>query len=161
MKMAEMRYGCQGSCEMNLKINRFDRHHSDVAEMAKKLKEVLEACYGQSPWSEPYLVGNLKTDTYFLAEVDGELVGFLSLQVIMDDMEITNLAVKPEFQSQKIASSLMNQIMNFSGTFFLEVRESNLPAQNLYKKYNFEQFHTRKNYYSHPTEDAILMRKIQ
>ena len=73
----------------------------------------------------------------------------------MGDMEITNLAVKPEFQSKKIASALMEQIKDFSGTIFLEVRE------NLYQKYNFEKFHTRKNYYSHPTEDAILMRKIQ
>lgn len=144
-----------------MKIERFDSAKFDTQDIACKLKEVLELCYGESPWSESYLLSNLKRDIYFLAEVDDELVGFLAIQVIMEEMEITNLAVKPEFQSNKIASTLMDQVADFAGTLFLEVRKSNKPAQNLYKKYNFEAFYTRKNYYSHPTEDAILMRKIQ
>ena len=144
-----------------MKIKRFDSARLDTRDIALKLKEILDLCYGESPWSEVYLLSNLKRDVYFLAEVDDEIVGFLAVQVVMEEMEITNLAVKPEFQSNKIASTLMDQINNFSGTLFLEVRKSNKLAQNLYKKYNFEAFYTRKNYYSHPTEDAILMRKIQ
>ncbi len=144
-----------------MKIKRFDSARLDRRDIALKLKEILDLCYGESPWSEVYLLSNLKRDVYFLAEVDDEIVGFLAVQVVMEEMEITNLAVKPEFRSKKIASALMDQINNFSGTLFLEVRKSNKLAQNLYKKYNFEAFYTRKNYYSHPTEDAILMRKIQ
>ncbi|MFK4947405.1 ribosomal-protein-alanine N-acetyltransferase [Lactococcus garvieae] len=144
-----------------MKIKRFDSARLDTRDIALKLKEILDLCYGESPWSEVYLLSNLKRDVYFLAEVDDEVVGFLAVQVVMEEMEITNLAVKPEFRSKKIASALMDQINNFSGTLFLEVRKSNKLAQNLYKKYNFEAFYTRKNYYSHPTEDAILMRKIQ
>ena len=144
-----------------MKIKRFDSARLDTRDIALKLKEILDLCYGESPWSEVYLLSNLKRDVYFLAEVDDEVVGFLAVQVVMEEMEITNLAVKPEFRSKKIASALMEQINNFSGTLFLEVRKSNKLAQNLYKKYNFEAFYTRKNYYSHPTEDAILMRKIQ
>ncbi|MCH1723776.1 ribosomal protein S18-alanine N-acetyltransferase [Lactococcus formosensis] len=144
-----------------MKIKRFDSARLDRRDIALKLKEILDLCYGESPWSEVYLLSNLKRDVYFLAEVDDEVVGFLAVQVVMEEMEITNLAVKPEFRSKKIASALMEQINNFSGTLFLEVRKSNKLAQNLYKKYNFEAFYTRKNYYSHPTEDAILMRKIQ
>ena len=144
-----------------MKIKRFDSARLDRRDIALKLKEILDLCYGESPWSEVYLLSNLKRDVYFLAEVDDEIVGFLAVQVVMEEMEITNLAVKPEFRSKKIASALMEQINNFSGTLFLEVRKSNKLAQNLYKKYNFEAFYTRKNYYSHPTEDAILMRKIQ
>lgn len=144
-----------------MKIKRFDSARLDTRDIALKLKEILDLCYGESPWSEVYLLSNLKRDVYFLAEVDDEIVGFLAVQVVMEEMEITNLAVKPEFRSKKIASALMDQINNFSGTLFLEVRKSNKLAQNLYKKYNFEDFYTRKNYYSHPTEDAILMRKIQ
>ena len=144
-----------------MKIKRFDSARLDTRDIALKLKEILDLCYGESPWSEVYLLSNLKRDVYFLAEVDDEIVGFLAVQVVMEEMEITNLAVKPEFRSKKIASALMEQINNFSGTLFLEVRKSNKLAQNLYKKYNFEAFYTRKNYYSHPTEDAILMRKIQ
>lgn len=144
-----------------MKIKRFDSARLDTRDIALKLKEILDLCYGESPWSEVYLLSNLKRDVYFLAEVDDEIVGFLAVQVVMEEMEITNLAVKPEFRSKKIASALMDQINNFSGTLFLEVRKSNKLAQNIYKKYNFEAFYTRKNYYSHPTEDAILMRKIQ
>ena len=124
-----------------MKIERFDSAKFDTQDIACKLKEILELCYGESPWSESYLLSNLKRDIYFLAEVDDELVGFLAVQVVMEE--------------------LMDQVADFAGTLFLEVRESNKPAQNLYKKYNFEAFYTRKNYYSHPTEDAILMRKIQ
>lgn len=145
---------------MNLKIRRFDAKEYSLVDLAGKLEKILQACYGCSPWSNAYLQNNLKTDRYFLAEVDGEIVGFLSVQILMDEMEITNLAVDPDFQNKKVASTLMNQVQGFAGTLFLEVRASNTAAQNLYRKYNFESFHTRKNYYSHPVEDAILMRKI-
>ena len=101
-----------------MKIKRFDSARLDTRDIALKLKEILDLCYGESPWSEVYLLSNLKRDVYFLAEVDDEIVGFLAVQVVMEEMEITNLAVKPEFQSKKIASSLMDQINNFSGTLF-------------------------------------------
>lgn len=107
-----------------MKIERFDSAKFETQDIACKLKEILDLCYGESPWSEAYLLSNLKRDIYFLAEVDDELVGFLAVQVVMEEMEITNLAVKPEFQSNKIASSLMDQVANFAGTLFLEVRES-------------------------------------
>ena len=64
---------------MNLKIKRLDVQKADRAKLAHKLEKILKACYGRSPWSEAYLRKNLKTDTYFLAEAEGELVGFLSL----------------------------------------------------------------------------------
>jgi ribosomal-protein-alanine N-acetyltransferase len=109
----------------------------------------------------------LTKDEYFLAEDENldeknnenRLIGFLAVQSVMDEMEICNIAVCPDFQGQGVGSLLLENISDFAGRVFLEVRASNLSAQSLYKKQGFVQYHTRKKYYAHPTEDAILMKR--
>ena len=54
-----------------MKIERFDSAKFDTQDIACKLKEILELCYGESPWSESYLLSNLKRDIYFLASLQG------------------------------------------------------------------------------------------
>jgi len=101
----------------------------------------------------------LETTDYYLAFDHQRLVGFLAVSHVMDQMEVTNIAVLPDYQGKGVATSLLSKILNFSGTIFLEVRESNKVAQGLYDKLGFEPYHRRKNYYHNPSEDAILMRK--
>jgi ribosomal-protein-alanine N-acetyltransferase len=98
---------------------------------------------------------------YFLVYDEQRLVGFLATQQVMDELEITNFAVIPAYQRRGLAKQLMSNLWTFHGTLFLEVRESNQTARHLYEKCGFVQFNRRKAYYSHPVEDALLLRKTQ
>lgn len=122
---------------------------------------LLTAVYGQSPWSvEQIEADKAKSDTiYFYAYQDGEVVGFLSVQDLAGELEITNIAIHPDHQGQGLADQLMQELASYSRPIFLEVRASNQAAQNLYTKHGFEVVGKRKNYYHQPVEDAVLMKR--
>ncbi len=64
-------------------------------------------------------------EDYYLAYEGQELVGFLAVQTVLDEMEILQIAVRADFQRLGIASQLMAAVMDWDGDIFLEVRESN------------------------------------
>ncbi len=94
-----------------------------------------------------------------LALVDGLVRGFLvSRQTAPGEREILSLAVEPEMRRRGIARTLLRQeISRFPGSWFLEVRESNTPAINLYRSMGFQEIGRRSGYYSAPAESAIVM----
>lgn len=130
-------------------------------ELAQAIYEVLVDVYEQSPWTLKQIKSDLsQTNTdYFYAYVDYEIVGFLSIQNLVGQLEVTNLAVKKAYQGQGLANQLMQGLVGRSEDIFLEVRVSNLPAQRLYKKFGFINVARRKDYYRAPIEDAIVMRR--
>jgi len=77
--------------------------------------------------------------------------------------DITNIAVHPDFRRKGLAQALIVEFEKLlpddAHEIFLEVRESNEPAENLYKKCGFEQISLRKNFYVNPRENAIVMKK--
>jgi len=84
--------------------------------------------------------------------------------MVLDEGVILNFAIDPKFQHQGLGTRLLNETLNLlvdNGIrmFFLDVRVSNLIAQNLYRKFDFHPIGKRKNYYSEPIEDAIVMVK--
>ena len=92
----------------------------------------------------------------------GETVGHICLETVLDEGILTSVAVKEKYRNKGIAKKLMDSFIdeakNRNIAFInLEVRASNAPAIALYEKYGFEKVGTRKNYYSKPTEDALLM----
>lgn len=135
----------------------------ETETQVEQIFALLESVYEKSPWSKKFIKEDMSSESshYFLAAEGKRLIGFLSVQEMMGELEITNLAVYTQNQKKGIASQLLENLSDFRGTIFLEVRESNLPAQNLYEKWGFEKYHTRKKYYTNPLEDAFLMRKIQ
>lgn len=93
------------------------------------------------------------------------LVGYLIAFVIAPEVEIANLAVSPAYRKQGIGRALMEEGLRICreedcDSFYLEVRESNLPAQALYRRLGFEPIGRRKHYYRLPTEDALLMARL-
>ena len=138
-------------------------HLTDYKQLAELIHEILIEIYGQSPWSRSQIVLDLEKPevTYYLAysEEGHDLLGFLASQMIIDEIEITNLAVKADFQKQGIASLLMESLFPFIGSIFLEVRASNIAAIKLYEKFGFSKFNERKDYYHNPVENALLMKK--
>ena len=93
-----------------------------------------------------------------------EVIGFVGIWIIAGEGDITNIAVNSSYRKQGIASNLLSKLIEFSKEFnctdiTLEVRSSNTPDQNLYKKFGFQEEGIRKMYYSDNGEDAIIMWK--
>lgn len=118
------------------------------------------------PWSLESLK-NLMEDENSVAfvAVDNEVIcGYCGVNTILDEGYITNVAVLENYRNQGIGRMLVNALLDFAkerGLAFLtlEVRKSNTPAINLYSKNSFEKVGERKNYYTSPTENALLMTK--
>jgi ribosomal-protein-alanine N-acetyltransferase len=95
-----------------------------------------------------------------VAELADKVVGFLvSRQTAPGEREILNLAVDPLARRKGVARALLaHELRGRQGEWFLEVRESNVEALNLYEKLDFKRVAVRNNYYQDPLESAIVMR---
>lgn len=97
---------------------------------------------------------------YFVATNKEELLGYIGVINCTDFFEIIGIAVKKDFQRSGVGSKLLQHIVNTAKEnniekIFLEVDETNIPAQNFYKKNNFSITNIRKNYYKN--NDAFVM----
>ncbi|MFH1542310.1 MAG: ribosomal protein S18-alanine N-acetyltransferase [bacterium] len=98
----------------------------------------------------------------YIVAKEGELVvGYIGIEKVLDEIHIINMAVRPENREHGIGKQLIDNIINNRDTFYLEVRVSNIPAQNLYKKYGFKIVGKRSRYYQDNQEDAYIMRRDQ
>lgn len=134
-----------------------------TAELIPSIAEIERLCFSQ-PWSENALHEELFNETAcFIAAVTdvGETVGYAGLHCVLDEGYIDNIAVRPEYRRQGVAGELLEAFLRFGRAklafLTLEVRASNEPAIALYRKYGFREVGRRKNYYTAPVEDAILM----
>ena len=115
-------------------------------------------------WSRDAFVSDMKNPVarYLVAEQDGKTAGYVGCQTVLDEGYITNVAVSPDFRRQGIARALIAELTAKAGEnklafVTLEVRESNAPAIALYNGAGFAPVGKRKNFYSNPTENAVLM----
>ena len=116
------------------------------------------------PWTHEQLMAQLSDFMHiFLAAEDenGRAVGYAGLMYVLDEGYISNVAVSPDRRREGIADMLLTELYaraKAKKSFLtLEVRESNIPAQSLYKKHGYTEVGRRKAYYSRPKEDAVLM----
>jgi ribosomal-protein-alanine N-acetyltransferase len=98
----------------------------------------------------------------WVAEADGRVVGMIVGWLLVDEMHIATIATHPDYRRQGIGSklllhTLMKSMDEGARSSFLEVRESNIPAQEMYLKFGYEKMGRRKRYYRDNDEDAILM----
>lgn len=147
---------------MNYNKNRIRIIPADVSH-AFQIAEIEKQCFSL-PWSENAVTDflTLPTSVCLVAEKDGSIAGYVGMTNILGEGSITNVAVKPEFRRLGIASALISHLIDIAKSkgidkIMLEVRFSNQSAQNLYEKHGFSVVGTRKNFYSKPTEDALLM----
>ena len=112
-------------------------------------------------WTESQLCSLGDNILYLVAVSDGQAVGIISVSLSLYDGEVLNLAVLPSARRQGVAQALLDGVMERlpreCEALFLEVAESNLPAQNLYGKNGFLPVGRRKHFYGN--EDAVMMRK--
>lgn len=116
------------------------------------------------PWSRQDFLDSVKNDThiYLVAEQDGIIMGYCGMWGIAGEGQITNVAVAPQFHRQGVAKKLFRVFLEKGKqmgltVFTLEVRTSNLPAIQLYKKFGFKEAGIRKKFYELPKEDALIM----
>ena len=113
-----------------------------------------------NPWSETAVNAELENhcSEIYIALVDGTAAGYANIYTVLDEMDIVRVAVLPEYRRQGIAAEILKTVLaEKQGTVYLDVRESNHPAISLYKSLGFVDTGVRKNYYTNPTENAILM----
>ena len=129
----------------------------------EQLVAIEKECFN-SPWSYTSLYETLNNvNATFLGAVDAnnKLLGYIGIYNILKEGYITNIAVLKEYRNLGIASKLITDVINYSSNnnmlfLTLEVRKSNVPAINLYEKFNFKQVGIRKNFYTNPLEDALI-----
>lgn len=118
------------------------------------------------PWSEKAFFDEFANDKSIMlcAKANDELAGFITAFAVLDEVNIYNVAVTEKYRRNGIAGELLNalqeRVKSFASFITLEVRESNLSAINLYKNKGYTEVGLRKNYYSLPKENAILMTKF-
>ncbi|MGH9150433.1 MAG: ribosomal protein S18-alanine N-acetyltransferase, partial [Acidimicrobiales bacterium] len=125
----------------------------------------IEAQVYPRPWSLSLFLSELAirtTRAYYVARVDGLVVGYAGLMVTGEDGHVTNLAVDPAWHRQKIGSRLLanlarEALARGARNLTLEVRVSNHAAQALYARFGFRPAGLRKNYYAETNEDALIM----
>ena len=99
---------------------------------------------------------------YLVAEDEKGIIGFCGMWLVIDAAQITNVAVVERMRGQKIGEALMKEAMRVAreanmDVMSLEVRVTNVVAQNLYRKLGFQDGGIRKGYYTDNGEDALVM----
>ena len=135
-----------------------DFHISQIAALER-------ACFSD-PWTEDAFLYELENPlSLWLAALDGETVaGYIGSQAVLDEADIMNVAVHPSYRRRGIAKALLQELercLSEKGVeiLALEVRASNEPAIRLYNQLGYTLAGIRKNYYFHPKEDALILKK--
>ena len=131
-----------------------ERHLAALAEIEK-------VCF-HAPWSADMLREELGKGLFLVAERDGVAVGYVGCQTVLDEGYITNVAVSPDCRRQGVGRALIGTLVSHAGAqglvfVTLEARTSNMPAIALYENAGFQKVGVRKNFYTAPVEDALLM----
>jgi ribosomal-protein-alanine N-acetyltransferase len=98
-----------------------------------------------------------------VGSADGDAVaGFCSFWLVFDELHINNLAIHPMYRRRGIGTALLQHAMRTAAQLgarraTLEVRQSNEEARRIYERLGFETAGIRRNYYAHPTEDALIL----
>ena len=136
-----------------------------TAREVPQVAELEKLCFAM-PWSEKSVAGELDNPlALWLVAMDGDrLAGYVGSQTVMDETDMMNLAVAPQFRRQGVGEALVNALTASlkelgSRCLTLEVRDSNEAARALYGKLGFTEIGRRRGYYRDPREDALILRK--
>ena len=121
-------------------------------------------CFPHEPWSEQALLVLCREHgTGFVAlSEDGTPLAYVGMTYAADEGSITNVATHPTARRQGLGRAVVKALLRQASALglafvYLEVRPSNEAAIALYQSLGFETVGRRKNFYRHPTEDALLM----
>ena len=129
--------------------------------------QIERACFTDY-WSREDMLRELRKPAqqagYYVAEDDGHVIGYAGFWQVLDEAQITNVAVRADYRGQGIGLQLLQTLeqgFHKRGVSIvtLECRAGNTPALRLYQKAGFQEAGVRKRYYENPTEDAVIFTK--
>ncbi len=114
------------------------------------------------PWSRTMLLDEFSArgSIFLKCVLNNVIVGYIIARKVLDELDIINVAIKKEYRARGLGSKMIEEVLSITDNisiYSLEVRESNTPAIELYKKFGFERIGIRKNYYQNPKEDGLIM----
>jgi ribosomal-protein-alanine N-acetyltransferase len=125
---------------------------------------LIEQASFTEPWSREDFSDSMKNrnNRYLVADMAGEIAGYCGYWGIAGEGSIYNVAVKKEYRGLRIGYQLLKELIRLGGetgisAFTLEVRQSNTVALRLYVRLGFEGTGIRKDFYTKPKEDAVIM----
>lgn len=131
------------------------------------LNELLAAekiCFPNEHWSSDNIKSELDNERArcIILRTNGDFSGYIFFSIICDECELNRIAVLPDYRNKKVGKMLIEKMSeicfeNSVNEIFLEVRNGNFPAINLYSNAGFQKIGVRKKYYKNPIEDAVLM----
>lgn len=136
-----------------------------TAELIQSIAEIEKECFSL-PWSEASLNEELTNETarFFAAIHNKKVIGYVGANNICGEVYITNIAVSQKYRCKGIAHELLEYLIDISKKenaefVTLEVRKSNKSAIKLYNSFEFKEVGLRKNFYTAPVENALLLTK--
>ena len=131
---------------------------------SKEIAEIEAQCFS-TPWSEQAITDSVKNGTeFFIFEKNFSVAGYVSLNTVLDEGYINNIAALESFRRQGIGARLLKRVDAFAkekslSFVTLEVRESNTAAIALYAAAGYLHAGVRKGFYEAPRENALIMTK--
>ena len=97
-----------------------------------------------------------------VGEIDKKIVAYAAAFVSFEEAEVFKIAVTPELRGKGFGAKIFSELIKAvkkrgAKAITLEVRPSNIAAVRLYEKFGLKSVGQRKNYYTNPTEDALIM----
>ena len=134
-------------------------------EDLKRVCEIENACFSM-PWSHDGFEAALcmPGNIFIVYEKNDEILGYCGYYGVLDEAEITNVAVHPDMRNRGIGRDMVNALLSRAAKngikrVLLEVRESNDPAIHLYEELGFKKLGIRKDFYEKPRESAYIMER--
>ena len=133
----------------------------DTKKAADEIAFIEKHCFS-TPWSAEQIKSSNDSTVFFIAKESGEAVGYAGMYTVLDEGYVTNIGVLPNHRKKGIGKALTQRLIDYSisqklSFLSLEVRVSNSVAIGLYTTLGFKEVGKRKNFYSNPKEDALIM----
>ena len=142
------------------RIDRFDGESDLEGVLA------VEAESFTNPWTREMYAWELQNRTvchvYVVRTEECPVAGFCAFWLVFDEIHINNVAIRPRYRGQGMGTALMRHVLAEAVRLgarraTLEVRASNADALRLYERLGFYVAASRRHYYSHPVEDALIL----
>jgi ribosomal-protein-alanine N-acetyltransferase len=144
------------------------RYWIDQLQGERDLDGVLdvEAESFTNPWTRQMYAWELQNRSvchiYVVRMHDCEVAGFCAFWLVLDEIHINNVAIRPQYRGRGIGTALLHHVLAEARRLgarraTLEVRASNEAARRLYERLGFYVAATRRDYYTNPVEDALIL----
>ena len=133
----------------------------NTEKAAEEIAFIEKHCFS-TPWSAEQIKSSGDSTVFFVAKEGGQTVGYAGMYTVLDEGYVTNIGVLPNHRKKGIGKALTESLIEYSisqklSFLSLEVRVSNSAAIGLYTTLDFKEVGKRKNFYSNPKEDALIM----